>query len=346
MPSPMPCLNRSKPLTKPQRPRASGRAAHQEQGSIGDATCVEGVVYRFSPCLRQRLCLCPAFHAQCHHRESPFSGLSIQTPRDFPGLVLVKRSQPGSASRLAAAETKPPIPPRFIIFIEGDGAAWIRSGTKPPTDPTPKRLIPLELAILESRLLDQHPGPEGSNTFIAYVSRPCQFRWAEECNEALWTSARFGSRVQELMNVALWNLVRATLIREGVTNEGQPRLSLVGHSGGGTIAALLAASRGDVDCLVTFAAPLDTDAWVENQGLSPLTGSQNPVALLDRLWSLRSHHFVGENDSVVRLEALGEFAIPTNSRKVHLVPETSHTLGWTDSWKLLRQLTCLRQTHE
>ena len=126
--------------------------------------------------------------------------------------------------------------------------------------------------------------------------------------------------------------------------KGDPtRLSLVGHSGGGTIAALLAASRGDVDCLVTLAAPLDTDAWVENKGLSPLTGSQNPVALLDRLGSVRSHHFVGENDSVVRLEALGEFAIITNNRQVHLVPETSHTLGWTDSWKQLRQLTCLRE---
>ena len=305
------------------------------------ALCIASVLVCVSGCA-----FAPHYTRNATIEKALSAGFQYQTPRDFPGLVLVKRSQPGSASRLAAAGTKPPTLPRFIIFIEGDGAAWRRSGTKPPTDPTPKRLIPLELAILESRLLDQHPGPEGSNTFIAYVSRPCQFRWAEECNEALWTSARFGSRVQELMNVALWNLVRATLIREGVTNEGQPRLSLVGHSGGGTIAALLAASRGDVDCLVTFAAPLDTDAWVENQGLSPLTGSQNPVALLDRLGSLRSHHFVGENDSVVRLEALGEFAIPTNSRKVHLVPETSHTLGWTDSWKLLRQLTCLRQTHE
>jgi hypothetical protein len=271
------------------------------------------------------------------------AGFQHQTPRGFPGLVLVKRSQPGSASSLATAQPQPPMPLRFIIFIEGDGAAWTRSGTKPPLDPTPGRLIPLELAILESRALDQHEGPEGSNTLIAYLSRPCQFHWAEECNEALWTSARFGGRVQELMNAAIRALVHTTLTKSVALKEIQPRLSLVGHSGGGTIAALLAASRGDVDCLVTLAAPLDTDAWVENKGLSPLTGSQNPVALLDRLGSVRSHHFVGENDSVVRLEALGEFAIITNNRQVHLVPETSHTLGWTDSWKQLRQLTCLRE---
>lgn len=271
------------------------------------------------------------------------AGFQHQTPRGFPGLVLVKRSQPGSASRLATVQPQPPMPLRFIIFIEGDGATWTRSGTKPPLDPTPGRLIPLELAMLESRVLDQHGGPEGSNTLVAYVSRPCQFHWAKECNEALWTSARYGSRVQELMNAAIRALVHTTLTKDVAPNDVQPRLSLVGHSGGGTMAALLAASRGDVDCLVTLAAPLDTDAWVENQGLSPLSGSQNPVTLLDRLEAVRSHHFVGENDSVVRPVALGEFAIPTKNRQVHLLPGTSHTLGWTNSWKHLRQLTCLRE---
>lgn len=259
-------------------------------------------------------------------------GFQDQTPIGFPGLVLIRRSQP-----------QLPMPLRFIIFIEGDGAAWTRSGTKPPLDPTPRRLIPLELAMLESRVLDQHEGPEASNTLIAYVSRPCQFRKAEECNEALWTSARFGSRVQELMNDAIRALVHTTLTKGLALEENQPRLILVGYSGGGTIAALLAASRGDVDCLVTLAAPLDIHAWARDQGLSPLFGSQNPVALLDRLGSVRSHHFVGENDSVVRLSALGEFAIPTNNRQVHLVPETSHNLGWTPSWMHLRQLTCLRE---
>ena len=269
-------------------------------------------------------------------------GFHDQTPMGFPGLVLAKRGQPTSASSRSAAEAERHMPPRFIIFIEGDGAAWTRSGTKPPLDPTPRRLIPLELAMLESRVLEQHGGHKDSNTVIAYVSRPCQFRWASECDAALWTSARFGSRVQALMNSAVSALVQTTHSRSGIQSGSQPHLSLIGYSGGGAIATLLAASRDDVSCLVTLAAPLDIRAWERDGGLSPLSKSQNPVDLIDSLWALRSHHFVGENDSVVRLAALGEFGTPANSRQVYSVPETSHTLGWTDSWMHLRQLTCLK----
>ena len=270
------------------------------------------------------------------------TGFQDHTPRDFPGLVLLKQSQPNLKVAIPTA-TGSNMTPHLIIFIEGDGAAWRRSGTSPPHDPTPEHLIPLELAILESGQLDLRVRTEERQTFIAYLSRPCQFRWASECNAALWTSARFGSQVQALMNSAVSALVQTTLGRSGIQSGSQPHLSLIGYSGGGAIAALLAASRDDVSCLITLAAPLDIRAWERDRGLSPLSGSQNPVDLLDRLAALRSHHFVGENDSVVRPAALGEFVNPANSRQVHLVPETSHTSGWTNSWKHLRQLTCLKE---
>ena len=269
------------------------------------------------------------------------TGFQDHTPKDFPGLVLLKQSQPNLKVAIPTA-TRSDMTPHLIIFIEGDGAAWRRSGTSPPHDPTPEHLIPLELAILESGQVDLRVRTEERQTFIAYLSRPCQFRWASECNAALWTSARFGSQVQALMNSAVSALVQTTLGRSGIQSGSQPHLSLIGYSGGGAIAALLAASRDDVSCLITLAAPLDIRAWERDRGLSPLSGSQNPVDLLDRLAALRSHHFVGENDSVVRLAALGEFGTPANSRQVYSVPETSHTLGWTDSWMHLRQLTCLK----
>jgi pimeloyl-ACP methyl ester carboxylesterase len=82
---------------------------------------------------------------------------------------------------------------------------------------------------------------------------------------------------------------------------GARRVRLVGGSGGGVLAALVAGRRGDVAGLVTVAAPLDLAAWTQSQGLSPLTPSLNP-ADSPAMPDVPQAHLFGRYDPVVRPE--------------------------------------------
>lgn len=128
----------------------------------------------------------------------------------------------------------------LTVYIEGDGAEW-RSKFEPPADPTPDNPLTLRLALRD-------PGAR-----VAYVGRPCQYLDAAalaQCPSVLWQRARYGEHAVTMMSAALDVLLLTANVQ---------RLRLVGYSGGGAIAALLAAQRSDVACLVTVAAPLDTD---------------------------------------------------------------------------------------
>jgi pimeloyl-ACP methyl ester carboxylesterase len=71
------------------------------------------------------------------------------------------------------------------------------------------------------------------------------------------------------------------------------RLILIGFSGGGALAALLAERRNDVAGLVTVAANLDLDQWVRAKNLTPLRESLDPAVDAVRLAKLPQVHFVG-----------------------------------------------------
>ena len=66
---------------------------------------------------------------------------------------------------------------------------------------------------------------------------------------------------------------------EAITEVRQPRhrsIVLIGHSGGGTLAVLLAPRIEDVSGVVSIAANLDIDAWADHHNYDRLTGSLNP----------------------------------------------------------------------
>jgi pimeloyl-ACP methyl ester carboxylesterase len=137
----------------------------------------------------------------------------------------------------------------LTIVIEGDGRAHDRRGRASP-DPTPDRAVGLDLA-------QAWPGP------TAWLGRPCQYVRDAACQPADWTTQRFSEEAVAMTDAA----VSALMARAG-TNQ----VRLVGWSGGGVMATLVAARRADVAGLVTIAAPLDLKAWTRSRGLSPLQG--------------------------------------------------------------------------
>ncbi|MDD3313864.1 dienelactone hydrolase family protein [Pseudodesulfovibrio sp.] len=170
--------------------------------------------------------------------------------------------------------------PVVHIYIEGDGKAW-RNRRTPSSDPTPDDPVALELA-----LTDLHPA-------VAYLARPCQYVAGEQrrnCCFPLWTSARFAEPVVADMNLAIDDI-------KARTHAG--RVALIGYSGGGAIALLVAARRNDVDIVVTVAGNLDHAFWTRLHGVSPLRDSLNPRDYAPALQSIRQVHIVSEDDAIV-----------------------------------------------
>lgn len=206
----------------------------------------------------------------------------------------------------------------LTIYIEGDGLAWLSSSTA-SSDPTPVNPVGLKLALAH---------PQGN---AVYLARPCQYldTTADACPRRYWTGARFAPEVIDASNRALEHFK---------ARFGASRLILVGYSGGGAVAALLAGLRDDVDHLVTVAGNLDPQAWAAHHHITPLYGSLNPAERAQRLTGIRQTHFVGGRDRVIPPVLTEHYPAAIRGiegRNLHLVPEFDHRCCWAEEWPRL-----------
>jgi pimeloyl-ACP methyl ester carboxylesterase len=203
----------------------------------------------------------------------------------------------------------------LVIYIEGDGRAW-KTASLPSDNPTPTNPLALRLAI-------QDPRPA-----VAYLARPCQFITlpSRGCSEKLWTIARFSTAVIENMNEAVEKLKR---------QYGTSELVLIGYSGGGAIATLIAAKRTDIKSIITAAGNLDTDAWVKLYRLEPLSESVNPASVARSIRNIPQIHYVGAKDDVIppaiSQSFLQKMGSPNKANVIEL-PNYDHVCCWTKRW--------------
>lgn len=201
----------------------------------------------------------------------------------------------------------------LTVYIEGDGAPWI-SPTIPPEDPTPLKPISLILASLDQR----RP--------ILYIARPCQYLNETElaaCYYKNWTSGRFSPEVIEAVDNVISGVKTSTGVR---------LVRLVGFSGGGVVAALIAVRRQDVDNLVTVAAPLDVAAWSAFHQINPLRDSLDPMDFARELSQIRQVHLVGEKDTIVPPAYAKAIQIKMPFARYIIVPGYTHECCWTENW--------------
>lgn len=215
--------------------------------------------------------------------------------------------------------------PRLTVYIEGDGLAWITS-TVPSDNPTPINPVALKLALKHSK---------GN---AAYLARPCQYTGitAKACNSQVWTIGRFSEAVIHSMDIAL------SKIKEKYHAE---RITLVGYSGGGAVAALIAARRDDIEKLITIASPLDHEGWTSEKRISPLKQSLNPADFWYKLQHIRQIHFVGSNDKIVGEQILNSYAnrFPLNFRpEIRLIKGFGHSCCWEEQWPYILKEACLQ----
>ena len=204
-----------------------------------------------------------------------------------------------------------------VLYIEGDGFAW-RDRDTISDNPTPKNPLALKLAALDT----------SPNVF--YLARPCQYvDLASEpnCTNAYWSTARFAPEVIGSFDQAL-NRIRV--------ETGIQTFHLVGFSGGGAVAALLAARRDDIASLRTIAGNLDPAALNAAKKVSPLTGSLNPMKIAEDINHIPQIHYAGTGDKVVPGWVAGTFARAGDNPhciRPYSVPGAGHMNGWEGFWK-------------
>ncbi len=188
------------------------------------------------------------------------------------------------------------------IYIEGDGQPW-QSRTSVAHDPTSAK--PLML-----RLMQQDTAPR------LYLGRPCYLGMVSEtaCKPWVWTHGRYSEPVVSSM--------RAVLIQQ-IERYGIDAISLIGHSGGGTLAMLLAERITQTQAVITLAANLDTRVWVREQGYSELVGSLNPADRPGLAGNIRQYHFLGSKDRVVPAKLMRNSSIEHD-----IIDGVGHSAGW------------------
>ncbi len=208
----------------------------------------------------------------------------------------------------------------LTVYIEGDGRAWL-SRNRLSDDPTPQDPLALRLALKDLAPL------------ILYLARPCQYVLGEEnkgrgrgCDPVYWSARRYGMEVITALNAAIDQAKQRT---------GAQTISLVGYSGGGSVAVLVAAGRRDVTHLVTIAPVLDHNAWTAHHKVSPLTGSLNPVDVAASLGHLPQRHFFGGADEIAPRRLSENFFArlpPITPLQVSVIEGFDHNCCWVAEW--------------
>ena len=205
------------------------------------------------------------------------------------------------------------------VYLEGDGLPWLTPRLV-AQNPTPREPIALQL-------MRQDPHP------AFYLSRPCyQGRQSlVPCEPWLWTHGRYSEEVVRSLHAGV-----AALIRKYAPNA---KIRLVGHSGGGVLAMLLAERLPAVIRVVTIAANLDIDAWADAKNYSRLQGSLNPAARRDLSTGVRQIHLVGGKDRQVPPELTIDAAKGLSNSSLVVFEEFDHHCCWAEYWsRLLKAL--------
>lgn len=197
------------------------------------------------------------------------------------------------------------------VYIEGDGHAWATS-SQPSTDPTPHTSIMLRFAA-------------GDLNPAAYLARPRQFVTTKACTTDVWTHSRFDRPEIESMNSAL------SLLKSRFQVES---FELIGHSGGGEVALVLAGMRSDVNQVQTIAGNVDPIFWGKLHQLTPLKSPLTPLQYKDRLREIPQRHIVGINDRVVPPSVAAAYSAQMEGKCLEIVAvDASHNDGYDTIWR-------------
>ncbi len=195
------------------------------------------------------------------------------------------------------------------VYLEGDASPRVASRYSPP-DPTPHRPIMLGLMALD-------PAPS------VLLGRPCQHAAEVPCDPSTWTVGRYGEGVVASL-VAVLEKERAASGAAGVV--------LIGHSGGGALAMLMAERVPETRAVITLAGNLDTTRWADHHGYTPLSESLDPALRPPLSASMIQIHLLAGRDLRVP-PALTRASIDRQPDAItHIYPDFDHGCCWATIW--------------
>ncbi len=197
------------------------------------------------------------------------------------------------------------------IYLDGDGTPAL-SARRLTRDPTPRGAVVLDLMAAD-------PNP------ALLVGRPCYHlrRPDPACGPAWWTERRYAPEIVASM---------AAVIERELAGHPDVKLTLVGYSGGGALAMLIAPRLSRLDRVVTVAANLDTDAWVAFHGYAPLSGSLNPAREPPLDARVSQLHLVGAADRVVPAAIVRAAVARQPHAELRVLPGYDHDCCWVRTW--------------
>jgi len=196
---------------------------------------------------------------------------------------------------------------QMVVYIEGDGMAWI-SRDQLSSNPTPVQPIALKLASIDT------------NANVLYIARPCQYLWPQKmnrCSSRYWSDKRGSEEVISSINQAI------SIVKQ---KQNISSIRLIGYSGGGGIAALIADRRADVSEFVSVSGNLNYKLFTQTHNLSPMNGSIDPITVANQIGSIPQIHYVGADDKIIPKQIALSF-----SDKVKVINNVSHD-NWPDKW--------------
>jgi hypothetical protein len=200
----------------------------------------------------------------------------------------------------------------LYVFIDGDGLPWTDAGTRIARDPTPHRLLALELATRTPHA-------------VLYLGRPCYFRVQSgaPCGPDMWTDRRYSREVVDSMAAAL---------NRFADGAGYKKVILVGYSGGGTLAALMAPHVPATRMLVTIAANLDVAEWTRWHHYWSLDGSLDPASEPPLAAAIEQWHLIGGRDTNVPEAVNRRYFNGVSPDRIWRFPEFDHACCWVKQW--------------
>lgn len=215
------------------------------------------------------------------------------------------------------------------FYLEGDGKAWV-TRQRISLNPTPHDPVALRLAAADT------------TANVVYIARPCQFTFPhrDSCNPHDWTDQRYSLRIVAALNEVVEYFITATEARQ---------VELIGFSGGGALAILIAAQRDDVAAIRTVAANLDIEMFTSIHRTSPLTGSLNPSDFARQVADIPQLHLVGGRDTVIPLVIAERFRQHLPHRRcisLRTIAAATHQSGWVENWSALSAMPVSCTPHD
>lgn len=198
------------------------------------------------------------------------------------------------------------------IYLDGDGNPWIAG--RPSDDPTPRN--PMLLTLMAQ---DGAPA--------AYVGRPCYHGVTSigECSSRFWLKDRYSEEVVASL---------AAVVKQLLEHGSYEKIAWFGHSGGGTLAVLLASRFPETESVVTVAANFDLDAWSAYTEPNDLSGSLNPATLPPLPSSVRQRHYAGGKDEIVPPALMTKAAAQMGAELI-VLDGYDHVCCWERIWQNL-----------